>query len=294
MIDRRALLPLLAAPLLAVPALARAAPAATGPRIVAAENMYGDVAGQIAGPDASVTAILSNPDQDPHLFEASPSVARAIAGAQIAIYNGIGYDPWMEKLLAAAGTRAQRRISVAALLARSDGDNPHLWYDTAAVLALAAVLAETLAGTDPANAEAYRTRLAAFQTSMRPVQSRILALRARLAGTPVTATEPVFGYMIAALGMIDRNQDFQRAVMNGTEPSPAQIRDFEADLTQRRVRLLVHNSQATDPVAERLTKLAAAHGIPVIGTSETEPKGLTYQRWMMSMLDAVDRALPAA
>jgi zinc/manganese transport system substrate-binding protein len=64
---------------------ARAAPI----NIVAAENFYGDIAKQIGGPDVNVTSILSNPDQDPHLFEVSPSVGRAVSAARIVIYNGI-------------------------------------------------------------------------------------------------------------------------------------------------------------------------------------------------------------
>ncbi|HTP93830.1 MAG TPA: zinc ABC transporter substrate-binding protein, partial [Xanthobacteraceae bacterium] len=47
--------------------------------IVAAENFYGDVAQQIGGDLVSVVNILSNPDQDPHLFETAPSVVREIA-----------------------------------------------------------------------------------------------------------------------------------------------------------------------------------------------------------------------
>ncbi len=66
------------------PLAAQAAPVS----VVAAENFYGDVATQIGGGDVSVTSILSNPDEDPHLFEASPSVARAISGAKILIASG--------------------------------------------------------------------------------------------------------------------------------------------------------------------------------------------------------------
>ena len=76
--------------------------AQAGPiKIVAAENFYGDIASQIGGPGVSVTSILANRDQDPHLFEASPSVARDVSAARIVICNGIGYDPWLEKLLKA-------------------------------------------------------------------------------------------------------------------------------------------------------------------------------------------------
>ncbi len=98
--------------------------------IVAAENFYGDVAQQIGGPSVKVSSILSNPNQDPHLFEASPSVARDISGSRIVIYSGIDYDPWMAKLLKSSRSGRRRVIVVAPLAARKTGDNPHVWYDT--------------------------------------------------------------------------------------------------------------------------------------------------------------------
>jgi zinc/manganese transport system substrate-binding protein len=105
--------------------------------IVAAENFYGDVAEQIGGADVRVTSILSDPAVDPHLFEASPSVARVISGARVVVYNGIDYDPWMATLLAASPVINRRTIVVASLAARKIGDNPHIWYDTQIMLAYA-------------------------------------------------------------------------------------------------------------------------------------------------------------
>ncbi len=275
--------------------LATAMPAsAAGPvSIVAAENFYGDVAQQIAGPAVKVTSILSNPDQDPHLFEASPSVARDISAARIVVYSGIDYDPWIEKLLNAARSGHRRTIDVAQLAARKTGDNPHVWYDPQTMLAYAAVLTEVLASDDPANDQAYRQRLASFQDSMHPILVKIAALRDRLAGTPVTATEPIFGYMFDALGMRSLNQPFQLSVMNNTEPSASDVAAFEDGLKNHTVKLLIYNSQATDPTAERMEKIAREAGVPIVGATETQPPGAkSYQDWMSSELDAVDRALP--
>ena len=131
-----------------------------------------------------------------------------------------------------------------------------------------------------------------FQQSLQPIKAKIAALHARLAGTPVTATEPVFGYMLDALGMRSRNQKFQLAVMNNTEPRASDVAAFENDLKNHQVRLLIYNSQASDPIAERMVKLAKESHIPVVGATETEPPGKTYQTWMVSELDAVDQALP--
>jgi zinc/manganese transport system substrate-binding protein len=277
----------LVAPLL-WPALALAAGPVT---IVAAENFYGDVAQQIGGADVKVTSILSNPDQDPHLFEASPSVGRAISGARIVVYSGIDYDPWMEKLLAAAKSGDRQVIVVAGLGDHKSGDNPHIWYDVDTMLAFAKALTNKLEGIDPVHKAAYLERLEAFQRSLQPISAKIAALRGRLVGTPVTATEPVFGYMLNALGMSVRNQSFQLAVMNNTEPSASNVAAFEDDLKEHRVKLLIYNGQASDPVAERMQKLAKASAIPVVAVSETEPGGKRYQAWVMSELDAVDQAL---
>jgi zinc/manganese transport system substrate-binding protein len=261
-------------------------------RIVAAENFYGDIARQIGGADVAVTSILNNPDQDPHLFEVSPSVGRDVSAARIVIYNGIDYDPWMEKLLGAARAANRTAIVVASLAGKKTGDNPHIWYDPATMLALARSLSATLIAEDPANKARYEQRLAQFEASIKPIQAKIDELHRRYSGLPVTATEPVFGYMFDALGMQVRNQAFQLAVMNNTEPSASDVAAFENDLKTHQVKLLIYNSQATDPIADRMQKIAKAAGVPVVGATETEPAGKNYQGWMMSELDSIDRALP--
>ena len=261
-------------------------------KIVAAENFYGDVAKQIGGPDVAVTSILNNPDQDPHLFEVSPSVGRDVSDARIVIYNGVDYDPWMEKLLRAARSANRKTIVVADLVGKKAGDNPHIWYELATMSALAKALSDTLSIEDPAHRAGYEGRLVRFEESVRPILAKIGELHRRLAGTSVTATEPVFGYVFDALGMQVRNRAFQLAVMNNTEPSASDVAAFESDLKTHQGKLLIYNSQATDPIADRMRKIAKASGVPLVGATETEPAGENYQGWMTSVLDAIDQALP--
>ena len=261
-------------------------------KIVAAENFYGDIAEQIGGPDVAVTSILNNPDQDPHLFEVSPSVGRDVSAARIVIYNGIDYDPWMEKLLRAAGSLNRKTIVVADLVKKKAGDNPHIWYDPATISPLAKALCDTLSIEDPAHMAGYEQRLAQFEGSLMPIRGKIGELRKRLAGTEVTATEPVLGYLFGALGMQVRNQAFQLAVMNNTDPGASDVAAFENDLKTHQAKLLIYNSQATNPIAARMRKIAEASGVPVVGASETQPAETNYQGWMTSVLDAIDRALP--
>lgn len=259
--------------------------------VVAAENFYGDLARQIGGRNLDVTSILSSPDQDPHLFETSPSTARSLADAQIAIMNGADYDPWMEKLLTAHRAPQRQTIVVASLVHKKAGDNPHLWYDPQIMKTFALRLATVLATTDPGHKGDYDRGTAALLESFKPLDAKIAAMKQRYAGTPVTASEPVFGYMAQLLGLAMRNERFQLAIQNNAEPRASDVAAFESDLKGHKVRVMLFNSQASEPAVQRFVELARTEKIPVVGMTETEPEGKTYQDWMMGQLDALESAL---
>ncbi len=274
--------------------LAASPPAAqaAGPvKLVAAENFYGGIAQQIGGLEVEVVSILNNPDQDPHLFETSPAVVRQIADARIVIYNGADYDAWMAKLLRAV-PKPDRTVIVAADLAhKKAGDNPHLWYDPATMPQVARALAAALSQADPDHAADYAARLATTLAALARVEARVTALRAKWAGTAVTATEPVFGYMAAAVGLTMRNQSFQLATMNDTEPSARDIAAFEDDLKNHRVKALIYNKQVSDNLTRRMIAIATKAKVPVVAVTETQPADTTFQDWMLSELGALDKAL---
>ncbi|MER9455091.1 zinc ABC transporter substrate-binding protein [Mesorhizobium sp. M0478] len=287
-------IPFLAALLVAVPLLAGTAVGAEDKlTIVAAENFYGDLARQIGGGNVTVASILANPDDDPHLFETSPSTARTIADAKIVIYNGADYDPWMDKLLSASTAKDRTTIVAADLIGKKSGDNPHLWYDPATLPAIAKALSADLAKRDPANAAHYEANLKAFQTSLEAIDKEIADVKNTYAGTEVTATEPVFGYMAEALGLKMLNYDFQVALMNDAEPSATQVAAFENSLKDGSAKILFYNSQVTDEATTRLLDIARQNKVTVIGVTETEPAGQTIQTWFGGQIDAVQKALAA-
>jgi zinc/manganese transport system substrate-binding protein len=270
------------------------APALADPvKVVAAENFYGDMASQIGGTHVAVTSILSNPDEDPHLFEASPGTARAVSEARIVIVNGLDYDPWMEKLISAHKSPGRKEILVSKLTSRKAGENPHLWYDPAAMKATATALAADLAAADPAHKAAYEQGEMTFLDSLKPLDRKISTMRASYAGQPIAASEPVFGYQAALIGLNVRNGKYALAVQNNAEPTPSEVAAFEDDLKGKKVKAILYNTQASEPAVNKLVALGKANGIPVVGVSETEPRGSTYQDWMMGQLNALDRALSA-
>ncbi len=265
--------------------------AATPVPVVAAENFYGEIAKAVGGSHVSVTSIMSNPDEDPHLFEASPSVARNLSAARLVVYNGVDYDPWVAKLLDAASSPDRVAIVAGDIVGHKVGDNPHLWYDPATMPAVAAAIAAKLAAIDPANASDYTANLARLDADLKKVADKAAAIKAKFGGAAVTATEPVYGYMATALGLQMRNESFQLSVMNDTEPSARDTAAMESDLKGRKVKVFFYNSQVTDPLTSRLLAIANKAGVPVVGVTETEPKGKSFSAWMLSELEATEKAL---
>lgn len=267
------------------------AQAATGIPVVAAENFYGDMVKQIGGNRVAVKSIMSNPDQDPHLFETSTSTARQLSAARVVVYNGAAYDPWMDKLLSASPRPGRVAIEAASLVGKKPGDNPHLWYLPATMPATAKAVADALKQADPSSQADVDRGLAAFLASLDPINAKIAAMRAKYQGLPVTATEPVFGYMADALGLDMRNMHFQVSVMNDTEPSATDLAAFQQDLRERRVKVLFYNAQVSDEMTRKMLAIAKSAGVAVVSVTETEPNGMNYQSWMLHQLNALDTAL---
>ncbi len=268
-------------------------PACAAIPVVAAESVYGTLVQDIAGNAAQVVSILRNPAQDPHLFEADPAIARALAAARLVILNGAGYDPWMVGLLGANPVPGRIVLDVSELTHAKDGANPHLWVDPATMHVLAGNVASALTRLDAADAAGFAAGLARVQARLATLDAKVAAIRARFGGATIAATEPVFGPMAAALGLTVRDMRFQLAVMNGTEPRASDVAAIEADLRTHKARALIFNAQVTDASTQRLLDIAKQAGVPVVGVTETLPPGEDYTGWMLAELSRVENALSA-
>lgn len=259
--------------------------------IVAAENFYGDIAKIIGGPYVHVTNILNNPNQDPHLFSSSPATALAIAKADLVVYNGLNYDPWMEGLIQASGKSKNQILSVASLLNKKVGDNPHIWYSPLTMPIYAERLAKILMQIDPEHKDYYSKELLLFTQRFSVLLQKIAKLKKQFHGVQVIATEPVFNYMADALGLVIEGKVFQINIMNGTEPSAKDTQNFEDNIRQHKIKLLLYNKQVANPLTEKLQDLSKEEAVPVVGISETLPSGLDYINWMQQELESIEKAL---
>jgi len=261
---------------------------------VGIENEYANVISQIGGPYVEVKAIMSNPNTDPHTFEASAGVAREIAAATLVVRNGIGYDTWAAKIEAASPDPARKEIDVQSLLRLpNDTPNPHLWYKPTTMPAVAKAITADLSALEPAHAGFFHKRLKAFDSSLAPWLHAIAAFKAAHGGTPVAVTEPVGDYMLEAAGCDIRTPfPLQAAIMNGTDPSPQDV-TIEDDLLRRHeVKVFVYNEQVTNSLTASFLALAHQAGIPVVGVYETMPTpGYDYQSWMLAEVEALEKAV---
>jgi zinc/manganese transport system substrate-binding protein len=293
----------LAAAALAVTLLATAcspgpAPAATTDSAsvivaVGAENQYANVISQIGGKYVHATAVESNPNTDPHSFEASPSVARLIGGAQLVVQNGVGYDTFMNKIEDATPNPARKVIIAANLLGLPDSTpNPHLWYKPSAMPAVAKALAADLAALQPAHAAYFKARQRAFDRSLQPWYRAIAQFRTAFPGTPVATTEPVGDYMLQAAGTSNLTPfSFQADIMNGVDPAPQDVALQDSFFSGRKVKVFVYNQQVTDSLTQSFLSAARRYGIPVVGVYETMPAHYDYQSWMLAEVQALRRAV---
>jgi zinc/manganese transport system substrate-binding protein len=271
-------------------------PITVGGAIVAvgAENQYANVISQVGGRYVKVTAVESDPNTDPHTFEASPSVAEAVGSAGLVVQNGVGYDTFMERIESASPSSARKVIDVQKLLGLADAtSNPHLWYKPQTMPAVAGAVAADLSALQPSHAAYFKANAAAFQRSLAPWYQALKQFVAEYPNTPVATTEPVGDYMLEAAGTVNLTPfGLQADIMNGVDPPPQDVTLQEDLFSGHRVKALVYNQQVTDSLTQSFLEAAKHAGVPVVGVYETMPTpGYDYQSWMLAEVRALRRAV---
>ena len=265
-------------------------------QVVAAENFWGSIAAQIGGAHARVVSIITNPNTDPHQYEPTAVDARNLAAAQLVLSNGIGYDPWVPKLLAADGTDPTR-IDVGDLLHIAAGGNPHRWYNPTDVQTVVDRLVADFQKLDPADSGYFAAQRTAFDNvALAPYHRAIAEIRARYAGVPVGASESIFSMIAPALGLnLVTPYSFLRAVSEGSDVSAADKTTIDNQIKNRLIKIYVYNSQnATPDVQAQLAECKTA-GIPTATITETmQPSNTSYQAWQTGQLLGIQAALHKA
>jgi len=268
-----------------------------GLRVVAAENFWGSIAAQLGGNRVQVTSIITNPATDPHDYEPTAADARTLAGAQMVIENGIGYDPWASKLLAANPVDGRQVLDVGDLLGIKLGGNPHRWYSPTDVQRVISAIVADYTKLDPKDASYFVQQRARFETKGLARYKRLIAtIRHRYHGVPVGASESIFAPLAQALGLkLLTPYSFLKAISEGTEPTVADKTTIDRQIAKKQVDVWVFNSQNSTPDVARITEAARKKGIPVTTITETlTPASASFQAWQSRQLEALEAALHKA
>ncbi|HEY4377468.1 MAG TPA: zinc ABC transporter substrate-binding protein [Acidimicrobiales bacterium] len=265
--------------------------------VVAAENFWGSIAAQLGGRQVDVVSIISNPAIDPHDYEPTAGDGRAVAQAAYVVENGVGYDSWAAKLVAANDTAGQRVLDVGQLLGLKRGANPHRWYVPADVERVIRRITADYVRLDPAHATYFRQRARSFErTTLARYHGLLSKIRARYAGTAVGASESIFDGLASATGLrLVTPAAYLDAISEGTDPTAADKATVDRQVEQRQIKVWVFNSQNATPDVQAVTRQARARGIPVATVTETmAPAATTFQDWQVRQLASLETALAKA
>jgi zinc/manganese transport system substrate-binding protein len=283
--------------------------------VVASTNVYGAVAQAVGGDLVEVTSLIDDPSADPHSYESTPADAAAVAGADVVVLNGGGYDDFMARLVESGGG-TPKVIDAVALsgLAPAEGEdehseeehageedghdhgsfNEHVWYSLPTVQKVAGRLATDLAAADAANAATYTANAERFSARVDELITEAGAAATARPGARVAATEPVPGYLLEAAGLTDVTPEaFTEAVEEDSDPPAAALAET---LTlfgpPEPVAALIVNPQTATPSTDQVRAAAQTGGVPVVEFTETLPEGTTdYPTWMGAQIDALSAAL---
>jgi zinc/manganese transport system substrate-binding protein len=281
----------------AAPTYAQAPHAGKVLRIVVAENFWGSIVKQEAGAHGRVVSIITNPNADPHSYEPTTGDARLLAQAQYVVYNGAGYDPWVQKLLSANPVRGRTVLSVGDFIGKKEGDNPHMWYSPSYVTRVSTRVAADLSRLDHVDAGYFaRQRDHFLKVTLKPYFQEIATIARKYHGVPVGATESIFVYLASAMHLnLITPPDFMKALSEGTEPTAQDKATFDDQISHRQIKVFVFNSQNSTPDTASLEQKARSEGIPVVSITETlQPAGASFQAWQLRQLRAIAAALKRA
>lgn len=262
--------------------------------VVAGENFWGDITRQIGGEHVQVTSILTDPNADPHSYETDPKDAAAISSASLVVLNGLGYDDFASKLLAASPKAGRVVLSVDKAAGVGGGNpNPHLWYSPTYVTSAARAISAQLTTSDPADATTFAANLRTFLGSYQSYTDTLAQIKAKYSGAPIAFTERVPGYFVEAAGLrLATPASFAQSVEDGNDPSPADTSVMDSAVQKKTVKVLFYNGQVTSPTTQKVQDLARASGVPVVGVTETIPAGeKDFQTWQTDQAKSVLRAL---
>jgi zinc/manganese transport system substrate-binding protein len=224
------------------------APALADPRlkVVATFSILGDLVREVGGDQVDLVTLVG-PDADAHTYQPRPTDARTLAGAQVLVSNGLGFEGWIDRLAEAAGFKGRRIVASAGATADAD---PHCWQDVRCARRYVANIADGLAAADPAHAEGYRARAAQYDQRLAALDDWI---RREIAIVPPARRQAISGH--ASFRYFSRAYsvrfDAPRGYSTNSEPTARDVANLIRQVREQKTKaLFIENMTNPALVAE--------------------------------------------
>lgn len=293
-----------------------AKPTVTGAiKVIAATPVWASIAEAIGGDQVEATALISDPNQDPHSYEASARDQLAVESANLAIINGGHYDDFFAQMVetATADGSGPVIIHVANDLGVASADphageadahageehshageaNEHFWYELGAVAEVAPIIAYELGQAKPSEQASFDANLKTFLADLALLEDDIAAGVEANFERPVFSSEPVADYLLAIFGLQNVTPAaFAEAIEEETDVPVAVLADSLNLIKQGKVDLLVVNAQTASPQVDQIVEAAKAAKVPLVEVTEyqIEP-GQSFIAWMSDNVLKIKTAL---
>ena len=282
-------------------------------QVVTSTNVWASVVEILGGEWVEVTAIISDPMQDPHSYEASARDQLTLSEAELVIANGGGYDEFVGQLVSALdGERIFLELVEGehSHLGEEDSHdeedhsqdeeshdhdhgNEHIWYDIHAVEEASEMIVEAITELRPESFDQVNQNFDFFMAELENLEIRLEALREKALGLGFIATEGVGNLLLEEAGFVNQTPDaLADAIEEEREVPAAALKQAQDLIAGKVVSLVVVNEQQLDQVSALLVESANASDVPVVQLSEliSEPE-MDYLDWMASILDHLQEAI---
>ena len=283
-------------------------------KVATSTNVWESVVEILGGDWVEVTAIIDDPLQDPHSYEASARDQLTLSEAELVIANGGGYDEFVGQLLSALdGERVFLELVEGEHshlgeeehadegeeehsedhADEHDHGNEHIWYDIHAVEEASEMIVEAITELRPESFDSVNRNFDFFMAELENLEIRLEALREKALGLGFIATEGVGNLLLEEAGFLNQTPEaLADAIEEEREVPAAALKQAQDLIAGKVVSLVVVNEQQLDQVSDLLVDAAEAAGVPVVELSEliSEP-GIDYLDWMASILDQLQEAV---
>jgi len=262
--------------------------------VVASFSILGDFLRQVGG-DAVRVSILVGPDSDAHVYEPTPADARKVSEAKLVFVNGLGFEGWLDRLLAAADAKSHVVVASAGItpLKLDGGLDPHAWQDVANARRYVENSRDALKSADPERAALYEARTVAYLAKLAELDKEIVSAIAAIPSQRrrIVSTHDAFGYFAARYGL-----EFiaPQGVSTEAEPSARDVARI-IDAARREKVAAVFLENISDPrLAQRLAKESGVTlGGELYSDALSKPEGpaASYVAMMRHNVEELTKAL---